>query len=383
MGMNWTTIGIIALGAGLGLSGLWLVAWGVLGPGSALRRRAACGWCGYALLGLEDARCPECGRSMRESELDVARRGTVRRMVSGCVLMLLGAGCWPVADAAQFGVAHALPSVVLIEWLRCSPGAHAMVTSELQMRADSDRLRAWERRELARVCAGMVRREADGAMRRDAAWLLSRLGPETPADALVVMLKDRDDAVRTSGIEAVRRSAPEALRAWGTLGTLATGDRSAMVRKRAIDAMRFMADEGHDTGRHRSTLLLAIEDPSDTVRHSAVCALAESFERDGAALAAVCRRASDSSEDVRWAAAMALGRMHDAHPRALNALAGSLRDASPLVRASAAESLGHLATLAARGDQGWVVPRLLESALVDNDDMVRQVAMKALRGVLG
>jgi HEAT repeat protein len=316
----------------------------------------------------------------------LAGRRRVRLGLAGIAMMILGLVCWPLADASRFGVAHALPTIVLVEWLRVSPGSHGAVACELQSRVDSQRLWACERRELAGVCAEIMRRETDGAVRRDVAWLLSRLGADTPPEAIGRMLGDRDAAVRALGIEATRRSNLVDEAARGALPGMVLRDRSALVRRRAIDAMRAMGDMGvgePGEGKRRSTILLALEDPNDGVRQSAISALGDSADRCDETLLAVCGKAADPSENVRWSAAIALGRIREARPEALAALAGSLEDQSPMVRASAASALGQLGGSASPAVRGWMLPRLLGSALGDSDDMVRSVAMEAFRGVLG
>jgi HEAT repeat protein len=262
-----------------------------------------------------------------------------------------------------------------------SPESHGALAAELQGRVDAGRLWDWQLRELGRVCAGIMRREADGAVRRDAAWLLARIGPETPADALSLMLHDRDPAVRASGIEAARRSGC----LWGLggavrncLSELVLRDRSELVRQRAIDVMRAMGEDGV---RARSTILLALEDSSDGVRQRALYAIAEARDESDEALRAVRGRAADPSEEVRWAAAWALGRMAGHRAEAAGALGEALGDASPMVRMSAAVALAGIGM-----DQGrpvWVLSRLLGSALGDDDELVRGVAMDALRAIRG
>jgi hypothetical protein len=379
---------LMVLGGAAGLIGVALALWGVFGPSPRrLGVRAGterCARCGYPLEGLEDGYCPECGGEFEATTARMARRWRMRVLGAGAASIGLSLLCWPLADASRFGVAHALPNIAIVEWLRVSPRVHGSLVGELQTRVDSGALRAWERRELSRVCAGILGREAEASLRRDAAWLLAHLGADAPRKSLGAMLRDRDAAVRAYGVEATRRSGVMDGAARDALPELVLSDRSALVRRRAIDAMRAMSEDyGLDGGRMRSTILLALDDPNDGVRVSALSALGDVDDGNEETLRAVCRKASDPSEDVRWSATAMLGRIHGAHPEALAALAGSLDDQSPIVRAGAAGALGRLAGMGTARDRGWMLPRLLASALGDSDDYVRQVAMEALRGVLG
>ncbi len=310
-------------------------------------------------------------------------RAAVRRragmVVAGCVLGLAALASVPLADASRFGLAHAAPSMVLVQALRLMPEWHEAIARELQGRSDAGQLGAWTGKALARVCAELVREVRDPATRRDAAWLLARVAVHADAGALKLMVEDRDAAVRAHGVEAMRLAgADTGVGASARLGELAVQDASAIVRKRAIDAMRYLGD---DTARTRSTMLLALEDPSDGVRQRALLALSESRAPTADSVRAVGARTSDASEEVRQTAALTLGRMAASRLDAVDALANSLDDSSPMVRACAVIALGEVG----RGGHGpvWVLPRLLGAALGDEDEIVRDVAMDAIRGIRG
>lgn len=386
MAMTWTVTSILVLGAAAGIGSLSLLAAVVLCSGRWLVREnrvgatgQRCPCCGYSTQGLEDARCPECGLTFQASWVRAVRRRRIALTAVGGALGLVAIASIPLADAARFGAAHAAPSLVLVHVLRLAPAWHGAITRELQARSDAGQLSASTSAALARACADLVRTQRDPAARRAAAWLLARVAVHAQADALWMMVEDRDAAVRADGVEAMRLSgAASGAGASERLNRLVVEDASAIVRKRAIDAMRYLGD---DSPRARSTMLLALEDPIDGVRERALLALSESRSPSADAVRAVNAMTGDASEDVRQAAALTLGRMAACQPDAIDALSNSLNDTSPLVRACAAIALGEVG----RGGTGpaWVLPRLLGAALSDEDESVRHIALSAIRGMRG
>ncbi len=341
----------------------------------AAGRGARCLCCGYSTEGLEEARCPECGSGFDGAAALAIRRR--RRGLAGRAVVLgaLAGLCVPVVDAIQNGAAHPMPSLVLVGALRVCPSWHAGITRELQGRADAGQLGAWTSTALARVCAHIVETERDGAVRRDVSWLLTRVAKHSEQGALRAMVADRDPAVRALGVEALRVGGEVGCGTAERLNHLALSDASALVRKRAIDAMRYRGD---DTNQTRSTMLLALEDPSDGVRQRALVAIGDAGRASEESVRAVGAKAQDASEDVRWIAAVTLGRMAEHRPEAVDALSRLLEDASPMVRACAAISLGESAT-----SRAWVLPRLLGAAVGDEDELVRGVALDAIRAMRG
>jgi hypothetical protein len=387
MTMTWTVFSILMLGAAAGIASIGLLVAVVFCPARRLAREARvgvpgeCPCCGYATEGLEEPLCPECGRGFGEAWARTVRRRRIGMGVGGLGLGLASIGIMMAADAARFGAAHAAPTMALVGALRLVPEWHGAIVRELQGRVDAEQLGGWTSSILARACAAVVRDERDSAARRDAAWLLVRVAPFADRESLRAMVDDRDDAVRSHGVEALRMAGRDRVGEGSVadrLNSLAIDDASAIVRKRAIDAMRYRGDDG---AASRSTMLLALEDPNDGVRQRALLAVAESRVGTADAVRAVGAKTKDESSDVRQMAALTLGRMAARRPDAADALAESLRDESPMVRACAVMALAE----AGRGGGGpaWMWPRLLSAALGDEDEVVRDMAMDAIRGMRG
>lgn len=232
--MPGSILGIWAAALVMGVLGVFLLVRAVgRGGWVSARKSSACGWCGYPSEGLELGICPECGRTHAHAAEEAARHRRIGMAAAGVGLIGLGALGYPAADAARFGLAHVMPTVVLLETLRWAPSAHSALSIELQERADSARMTAWERQELARVCSRLLAGGEDSPVRRTAAWLLTRVMDQAPEQTAVSMLADRDPVVRTRGVEALWRRHDGLSAASDRLLELALRDTNALVRKRA------------------------------------------------------------------------------------------------------------------------------------------------------
>jgi len=173
-------------------------------------------------------------------------------------------------------------------------------------------------------------RDAEEDVRREAAWVLGKIGDAAAVPGLLAALHDADVDVRVAAAAA--------------LGQI--GDATAVPG-----------------------LLAALHDADVDVRWTAARAL----ERIGDAAAVPGRLAAlgDADADVRWAAAVALGQIGD--NAAVPGLLAALGDADADVREAAAAALGEIGDAAA-------VPGLL-AALRDADWRVRRAAARALRWI--
>jgi hypothetical protein len=243
MGMTWTIVGIVALGVAAGIAAIGLLLACMFVPVRRLARsvRAGeiggrCPCCAYSTEGLEEDRCPECGRWYGEATARLARRRRIALGVVGLVLGVVAVGSYPAADAARFGAVHPLPSVVLVQLLRVAPSWHTEVARELQGRADAGQLGEWTCAMMASACSHVIAGEPDRATRRDAAWLLTRVVGHTDAKVIGLMVQDKDSGVRAFGVEALRLSGGSGVGSTSArLHAMAIGDSSEMVRKRADD----------------------------------------------------------------------------------------------------------------------------------------------------
>lgn len=345
--MIWVLAGVLgASGIALVLAAMW-ASGRRLGAGAPVAGTCGgrCHGCGYSTDGLEGEICPECGGGFVACARRV-ERGRRVMLVGAGVVLLVGAGMgYPAGQAAQYGLAHAAPNVVLIQVLRCWPSSIGAMGGELRVRADTGMLRDWERRELARACEGAMGRGECATVRRQAAAVLASVGNDASEAMVLGMLRDRDAGVRAEGVRAACAGCE---RAQGKnsfvrrrLMTLAQADRSPMVRKLAVDSMRLVGagEEG------RSVLTAALADPNDGVRCRALLGLASGVWDDRVATTAALSAARDADENVRWLATWALARLAEKQ----------------------------------RGVLGLLVPTLVGMAFADEDESVRGAAMDAIR----
>ncbi len=324
--MIWVLAGVLgASGVVLVLAAMWASA-RRLGAGAPAVGTCG-GWCrgcGYSTDGLEVEVCPECGGGFVASARRV-ERGRRAMLVAAGVALLLGAGLgYPVGQAAQYGLAHAAPNMLLVQALRCSPSTIGAISTELRVRAEMGMLRDWERRDLVRACEGAMGRCGSAAERREVASVLARVGNDASEATVLRMLQDRDAGVRAEGVRAACAGRDKAQGKNSfvrrQLMTLAQTDRSATVRKLAVDSMRLVGqgEEG------RSVLAAALGDPNDGVRRRALLGLASGVWDDGVAAAAAIAACRDSDENVRWLATWALTRVAEKQRSVVGTIANTL-----------------------------------------------------------
>ncbi len=294
----WAVSVLLALLGAAGVAGAVLL--------SAERLRAAapeagasgglCPCCGYPTAGLEEDRCPECGRAFALAA-DVRERRRRRGLAgAGVAAMLLGGLGFPVSDAAQNGLAHALPTYLLIESLTWAPKWGDSPGVELRTRAESGTMRAWERRELAQVCNKILEGSFEPTPRRRASMLLTRVPEETGEARGAAMLRDADPAVRADGAMLFSRRAAAQVAVRTKLARLACDDRSPVVRKRAIDALRVLGDTGPEA---RRAFRHGLADTNDGVRRRALIAMASDPSDTGAAVGMAEVATQDRDQEIR------------------------------------------------------------------------------------
>jgi len=237
----WTlSLMLGAAGLGLLVRACWAGAWGA----ASLAR---CAECGYPTEGLETDVCPECGRRAADAARSRLNRRRVRAGAAGLALLALAALGFPMSDALRFGIAHALPTITLVEGLRWAPAYHGVVGVELEERAGLDRMARWERRELGRVCLSVLAGASDPAARRTAARLIAHVSPDTQPGAEDALLGDHDPVIRATGVEVYWNRCPgDALR--DRIRAMAADDPSPIVRRRAAVVLLSLARAGQGSG---------------------------------------------------------------------------------------------------------------------------------------
>lgn len=316
------------------------------------KRGERCRACRYSTDGLEEAVCPECGGGFASCARRLERGRRAMLTAAGISLVVMAGLGFPASQAAQYGLAHAAPNVVLIQILKWSPSSIDAIGAELRMRAETGMLRGWERRDLARACEGAMGRGELSVVRREAAGVLASVGQEATEATVLGMLRDTDARVRAEGVRAACTGREQALGKKSfvrrRLMTLAQTDRSPMVRKLAVDSMRLVGagEEG------RSVLAAALSDPNDGVRRRALLGLASGVWDDRAATAAAIAAATDADENLRWLAAWALARLAERERGVVGVLAATL-------------------------------PMLVGMAIGDENEGVRVAAMEAIRAIRG
>lgn len=198
--------------------------------------------------------------------------------------------------------------------------------------------------------------------RADADARSRRRGDPRAVAALVEALKDTDQEVRESAMQALATMrAPEALDAIRA----SLKDPNASVREQAAFALGQYRDKASV-----DSLAAALADSSANVREQAVFALGQI--RDPKVAAPLAKALGDGDASVREQAAFALGQLRT--PEAVEPLVAALRDQSPNVREQAAFALGQIRDRRA-------VDALIAS-LKDDNTNVREQAAFAL-GQLG
>lgn len=379
--MLWTGIGVMTATGVAAVVAAWVGS-----PRRVFAGRCAvvgecghrCARCGYALDGLEEERCPECGRTFAQAE----RRRAVRRRFAaaglGCVLLMGALIGTRGPDMRRYGMLAGVPTHALTATLAWLPGAPTDVYTELERRAMFLPLGSRERRALADGCVSVLATRSDTPARRCAARLLTEVSNETAraAEAAAECLRDPDVAVRVSGARAVARAKMDRTRALRVLSRAAVVDESPLVRRAAIHGAAMVGCDRVDVVE---TLAGALNDPSAMVRERALYALASATVRCPRAERMITSRLRDHSESVREAAIWAVARTAE-RERGRNGwvkwVAEALWDTSPSVRASAASSLRDLGSAAEPA-----LARLATMIVQEDDEGVRVAARQAVEAI--
>ncbi len=201
-------------------------------------------------------------------------------------------------------------------------------------------------------------KDSDEFVRRSAVEALGNLSSEAAIPGLLNALKDSDEFVRESAAEALGNISSEAVIP-RLLNALKDSDED--VHGSTVQVLGNLSSEAIIPG-----LLNALEDSDEDVRRRAAETLGDIGGE--AAIPGLLSALEDSDDFVRWIAAEALGRIGNeaAVPVLLNALKHSDED----VRERAVEALGYIRSEVA-------IPDLL-NALEDSDEDVRWSAAYAL-----
>ncbi len=168
--------------------------------------------------------------------------------------------------------------------------------------------------------------------RKRAADALGKIKDARDAHAvepLIAALRDSDEWVRSSAVDALRAIAISDARAVESLIAVLR-DPDADVRERVVDALEAIGDV-----RTVEPLIAALRDPDADVRGRAANALGAI--KDARAVEPLIAALRDPDADVRERAAGALGQIGDA--RAVDPLSAALRDSDAGVRQWAAYAL--------------------------------------------
>ena len=192
-------------------------------------------------------------------------------------------------------------------------------------------------------------------VRRDAAESLGWIGDTRVSEALVAVLRDRDEQVRRNAIASLGQI-------WQLPDLIALGDDSPPAREKAILALEKSADK-----RATQPLFAMLRDTDLQVRRRAARALKVLGESDDVSLIAMLR---DEDRKTRRDAALALAKIGG--KLALDSLTIALHDEKRYVRETALEALAKLGNPA-------VEP--LANALVSYDPELSLGAAQALRRI--
>jgi len=359
--------------------------WGCAGSGS-------CDCCGYALDGLEDGYCPECGWRY-DSNTRVPRRKRVRGAVAGLVLLAMSGSVALVPGVARDGWMSAVPTTGLVISIPLLTSGDSVVHHELTRRIDRGELAGWQRALLSDRCAHTLTASPDESVRNGAAGLMARLGADAMSRRAQVLaaLADCSPTVRVCMVEVLVAAMVHGEASGGEglapddcaqvverLMLVAARDRDELVRRRAVDGLgRTCVAESQLT----RVFLKAMQDPSPRVRIRAlytVCARRVRGEMTMATLIPlreVEAATRDQHEGVREAALWVMGRMMERLDEAIAQNATMLRDPLPALRQLAAENLWRIG---ARSSPVWAE---LILSIDDADPVVRDAAMIALRTI--
>jgi len=201
----------------------------------------------------------------------------------------------------------------------------------------------------------------DPAKRRHAVEVLARMGGDEAAGALVLMLRDPDDAIRATVVDALAFFGPDAVEPLTRYLATWQGPTDALVPT-LLGKLRAERGVGF--------LSLHAADPEPATRAAVATALGR-IGSEGA-LPLLLELLRDMVDEVRIAAARALGEVQNA--AAVDALLDEMADDNPAVRAAAAEALGRI-------NSQKSVDTLSRACAEDPDENVRKAATAALRRV--
>ncbi len=281
--------------------------------GGAATQPVRCACCGYDSSGLEHGICPECGVELDTGGAHRTPRARASYAMGGlATLLLASAGPW-VDHAARHGVVHAMPTEVLAIVGTYVSAVRPTTVRHLLGHSDAHGLSASERRRAAEVARRGLLTESKTGVRRSCAELLAETADAAPEGAVELLLRDRDAEVRALGVRGLSRMirpiegecAMGARVAVATrLGRLALHDPSERVRRSAVDELGEMTGFGPRV----QVLVDALEDSSRSVRMRALFALSRESSLPTTAVLAASRRLMDEEQDVRLAAMLVLKR---------------------------------------------------------------------------
>ncbi|HXT15993.1 MAG TPA: M56 family metallopeptidase [Gemmatimonadaceae bacterium] len=210
----------------------------------------------------------------------------------------------------------------------------------------------------------VLQTDADGSVRRSAAWALHDMPTERSRAALAQALRDdRDDQVREMSAWALSDFESEATA--NALAEAVLKDRSAQVRRTSAWALgQFDRAGGADA------LISAVNDSDPQVREVAIWALGQ--KNLTRAPISVMNALTDDSRAVRTIAAWTLGQIEDT---------AAVR---PLTRAFETESDDHVRTtqLWALRSIGQVPNSVIETAMKSSDPELRRHGVAMLAGAV-
>ena len=180
--------------------------------------------------------------------------------------------------------------------------------------------------------------------RRRGPWERWRRPRLTAVPALVPLLQDRDESVRTAAAEAIAQVGPLDQTATDAL-VLGLDSPDNVVRAQTAEALGTIGAAAEEAA---PALVEAMADDNDRVRAMAVEALGKIGESAAeVAVPGLMRALRDQDNGVSALAAEALGQMGESADGAIPALVRSLSHLNAEVRRNAAEALGKMGEPAA------------------------------------
>lgn len=369
-----------AVGGGLGAAGASTIAMAASGwPVKAfVRSGRRCACCGYALDGLEDPRCPECGRTFASAINSRAIRRRAACALAGVALLFGALMSTQIKGIQRDGPLSAVPARALAGTLAWIPGTPEAVFKDLERRAMLLPSGSAERRAIAEGCVHVLQARRDAGIRRRAAALLAEVAGESPDSSMagVFCLHDGDATLRVSAARIIARGRMERARKLSILASIAVTDNSPAVRRAAIHGAAMIGCDRLDVV---DTLAGALHDPSPMVRERALYALAAATAKSPRAERLMTSRLRDGDVAVREAAIWAVGRTAERERENsvwVMQVAEALWDSSPTVRASAAACLRDLGTTAEPA-----LARLCTLVVQEDDEGVRVAARQAVEAI--